>query len=120
MKTVNEILTSALKNVDGLLVSNNNLKSSIYKKDLFNGLEQSQKKATRKKIRNMTLSYFKSILATKDKKSLQKLVQSFDEFYKQIYLVNDYSFQSVTTEKNENKELIKNALEIVKKELNIK
>ena len=53
----------------------------------------------------------------KDKTRLEKLKKAFLDFYKQVYKVNDFSLSSVCSEnmKETNKEILKKALQIVKK-----
>ena len=52
-----------------------------------------------------------------DKTRLEKIKKAFLDFYKQVYKVNDFSLSSVCSEnmKETNKEILKKALQIVKK-----
>lgn len=124
MKNVNEILNNSRKSVESLLVTNKGTKKeSIYKEDVFEGLNDKQKKSARKKVRNYVHSIFESIIfADKEKKkeNITKLAKEFAEFYKETYKVNDYSFSSVASENTKDKEIINNALAIIKRELKIK
>lgn len=124
MNKVLETLSKARKNIESELKTNKGTKKeSIYKDSIFAELSDKEKKIARKKIRNFVSSLFESlILADKEnnKKSVTKLVNSFVDFYKETYKVNDYSFSSVASENTKNKEIINSALVIIKKELKIK
>ena len=121
---INEILDKSKKSTSGLLNTNlGTKKESIYKESIFEGLSDKQKKSARKKIRNYVHAIFESIITkSNDKKTkeLNDLIQSFVEFYTETYRVNDYSFSSVASENTKEKELINNALGIIKKQLKIK
>ena len=124
MKNVNEILNNSRKSVESLLVTNKGTKKeTIYKDAIFEGLNDKEKKTARKRIRNYVHAIFESIIFSekeKNKQSITKLANSFAEFYKETYKVNDYSFSSVASENTKDKEIINNALAIIKKELKIK
>ena len=124
MKNVNEILNNSRKSVESLLVTNKGTKKeTIYKDAIFEGLNDKEKKTARKRIRNYVHAIFESIVFSekeKNKQSVTKLANSFAEFYKETYKVNDYSFSSVASENTKDKEIINNALAIIKKELKIK
>lgn len=124
MKNVNEILNNSRKSVESLLVTNKGTKKeTIYKDAIFEGLSDKEKKTARKRIRNYVHAIFESIIFSekeKNKQSVTKLANSFAEFYKETYKVNDYSFSSVASENTKDKEIINSALAIIKKELKIK
>lgn len=124
MSTILESLAKARKNVESELKTNKGTKKeSIYKESIFAELSDKEKKSARKKIRNFVGSIFESIIIAdkeNNKKSITKLANSFAEFYKETYKVNDYSFTSVASENTKDKETINNALTIIKKELKIK
>ena len=124
MKNVNEILNNSRKSVESLLVTNKGTKKeTIYKDAIFEGLNDKEKKTARKRIRNYVHAIFESIVFSekeKNKQSVTKLANSFAEFYKETYKVNDYSFSSVASENTKDKDVINNALAIIKKELKIK
>lgn len=106
-------------NTNGLLKTSLGKKTEIYIESLFNGLNEKQKKSTRKKIRNNTYSLLESICKmyeTKEKEKLTKLVKAFKEFYKEVYKVNDFSFSSIASEntKDTKKEVLTKGLQIVK------
>lgn len=110
-KTFNE-------NSKGLLTTNlGTKKPSIYKDELFEGVEEKQKKSLRKKFRNMLFSVAKAIVTETKEDNKKSLINTFNEFYSQIYKVQDYSLSSVCNEnlQQEKKEVLIKALEIAKK-----
>lgn len=124
---VNEILEKSRKNTSGLLLSNKGAKKeSIYKKIIFEGLNDKEKKSSRKKIRNYVHSIFESVINADSLKNstsvntVNKLAKEFSEFYKETYKINDYSFASIASENTKDKDTINNALSIIKKALKIK
>lgn len=124
MKNVNEILNNSRKSVESLLVTNKGTKKeTIYKDAIFEGLNDKEKKSARKRIRNYVHTIFESLIFAekeKNKQSITKLANSFADFYKETYKVNDYSFSSIASENTKDKEVINNALAIIKRELKIK
>lgn len=90
-------------------------KTEIYKKDLFVGANEKQIKSLRKKFRNVTFNFLSSIATNADK----KLIEGFIDFYKQVYVINDFSFSSIASEntKEEKKAILIKGLEIVKKSM---
>lgn len=87
----------------------------IYKKELFEGANEKQIKSLRKKFRNVTFNFLSTIATNADK----KLIDGFIDFYKQVYVLNDFSFSSIASEntKEEKKEILIKGLEIVKKSM---
>ena len=67
----------------------------MYRKELFAGQLDIEKKRTRKKLRNVRDGFAIEILNCKDKQRLQRLCKDFAEYYKQVYTVNDYSVNSI-------------------------
>lgn len=124
MGNINEILEKSKKSTSGLLNTNlGTKKESIYKESIFEGLSDKQKKSARKKIRNYVHAIFESIITKsteKKTKEVDNLINSFVEFYTETYRINDYSFSSVASENTKEKDLINNALTIIKKQLKIK
>lgn len=114
-----DILANLNKSTEGLLKTSFGVKKSdIYKEEIFSGLSlDKEKKIARKKFRNIILSLSESLIQEKDKTRLEKLKKAFLDFYKQVYKVNDFSLSSVCSEnmKETNKEILKKALQIVKK-----
>lgn len=113
-----DILANLHKSTEGLLKTSFGVKKSdIYKEEIFSELSDKEKKVARKKFRNTMLSLSESLTQEKDKTRLEKLKKSFLDFYKKAYKVNDFSLSSVCSEnmKETNKEILKKALQIVKK-----
>lgn len=90
-------------------------KTEIYKKELFEGANERQIKSLRKKFRNVTFDFLSTIAMNADK----KLIDGFIDFYKLVYINNDFSFSSIASEntKEEKKEILMKGLEIVKKSM---
>ena len=90
--------------------------TEIYKKELFEGANEKQIKSLRKKFRNVTFNFLSTIATNTDK----KLIEEFIDFYKQVYVLNDFSFSSIASEntkEEKKKEILRKGLEIVKKSL---
>lgn len=86
---VNEILKSVTAN----LKSNAGRNESIYKKEIFEGIEN--KKNLRSKLRKIAENFAKTINNEKNKENLKSLIKNFEEFYKSFYILNDYSVNSI-------------------------
>lgn len=117
-KVADEILNRVRNNTKGLLNTNLGTKKlSVYKEECFIGCSDKEKKSLRKKFRNVLLSISKSLIEEKNKDNKKKLINAFNEFYKETYLVNDYSLQSVCNENlsNEKKKILEIALKECKK-----
>lgn len=117
-KIADEILNRVRNNTKGLLNTNLGTKKlSIYKEECFIGYSDKEKKSLRKKFRNVLLSIAKSLIEEKNKDNKKKLVNAFNEFYKDTYLIHDYSIQSVCNENlsNEKKQILEQALKECKK-----
>lgn len=113
-----DILANLNKSTEGLLKTSFGVKkSNVYKEEIFSELSDKEKKLARKKFRNTLLSLSESMVQEKDKTRLEKLKKAFLDFYKKAYKVNDFSLSSVCSEnmKETNKEILKKALQIVKK-----
>lgn len=110
-----DVLKSVKEKNAGLFKTSLGTKTEIYKKELFKGANEKQIKSLRKKFRNVTFNFLSSIATNADK----KLIDGFIEFYKQVYVLNDFSFNSIASEntKEEKKEILLKGLEIVKKSL---
>ena len=115
--SASDIIANLTKNCEGLLKSNlGTKKTSIYNTGVLPSDEKG-KKSTRKKLRNVLFSICSSIIEEKNEDNKKRLVNSFNEFYKATYRVNDYTLASVCNE-NLNatkKEIILKALNICKK-----
>lgn len=119
-KTTNakSILANLQKETQGFLKTNlGTRKENIYKSEIFSEYNDKEKKSLRKKLRNTLYSICSSLIAEKDETKKKKLIFSFNEFYKQVYVTNDYSLQSVCNEnlKTEKKDILQQALNICKK-----
>lgn len=108
-----DVLKSVKEKNAGLFKTSLGTKTEIYKKELFDGANEKQIKSLRKKFRNVTFNFLSSIATNADK----KLIDGFIDFYKQVYVINDFSFNSIASEntKDEKKAILLKGLEIVKK-----
>lgn len=118
--SIDSIFKSLNEKTNGLLKTSLGKKTEIYVESLFTELnEKQQKKAYRKKLRNTTFSLLDSICKAKEEKKqneLKTLVSAFNDFYKQVYKIHDFSFSSIASEntKEEKKEILIKGLNIVK------
>lgn len=110
-----DVLKSVKEKNAGLFKTSLGTKTEIYKKELFEGANEKQTKSLRKKFRNVTFNFLSSIATNADK----KLIEGFIDFYKQVYTLNDFSFNSVASEntKEEKKAILIKGLEVVKNSL---
>lgn len=108
-----DVLKSVKEKNAGLFKTSLGTKTEIYKKELFLGANEKQIKSLRKKFRNVTFNFLSTIANNADK----KLIDGFIDFYKQVYVLNDFSFSSIASEntKEEKKSILLKGLEIVKK-----
>lgn len=110
-----DVLKSVKEKNQGLFKTSLGTKTEIYKKELFEGANEKQIKSLRKKFRNVTFNFLSTIANNADK----KLIDGFIDFYKQVYVLNDFSFSSIASEntKEEKKEILIKGLEIIKKSM---
>lgn len=110
-----DVLKSVKEKNAGLFKTSLGTKTEIYKKKLFEGANEKQIKSLRKKFRNITFNFLSTIANNADK----KLIDGFIDFYKQVYTLNDFSFNSIASEntKEEKKAILIKGLEIVKNSL---
>ena len=110
-----DVLKSVKEKNAGLFKTSLGTKTEIYKKELFDGANEKQIKSLRKKFRNVTFNFLSTIATNADK----KLIEGFIDFYKQVYVTNDFSFNSIASEntKEEKKAILVKGLEIVKNSL---
>lgn len=110
-----DVLKSVKEKNAGLFKTSLGTKTEIYKKELFEGANEKQMKSLRKKFRNVTFNFLSTIANNADK----KLIEGFIDFYKQVYVINDFSFNSIASEntKEEKKAILLKGLEIVKNSL---
>lgn len=113
-----DVLKSVKEKNAGLFKTSLGTKTEIYKKELFEGANEKQIKSLRKKFRNVTFNFLSTIANNADK----KLIEGFIDFYKQVYTLNDFSFNSIASEntKEEKKAILIKGLEIVKNSLKLK
>ena len=78
---------------DLLKTNKGGAKESIYKKDIFEGVEN--KKSLRTKLRKLMFNYCSSILNITDSEKAKNLAKDFSNFYVSVYRVNDFSLSSV-------------------------
>lgn len=110
--TIESIFANLAKS--GINLSLENSHRSVFKKELINDLTDSQAKVFRRKIRKMIISFAETLCnAPTDAKAKQQ----FNDLYKQVYSVNDYTLQSICSEnmKEANKKILQKALDIAKK-----
>lgn len=110
-----DVLKSVKEKNAGLFKTSLGTKTEIYKKELFEGANEKQVKSLRKKFRNVTFNFLSTIANNADK----KLIEGFIDFYKQVYTLNDFSFNSIASEntKEEKKVILIKGLEIVRNSL---
>lgn len=117
---VNNVKNNAIESIfanlakSGINLSLENSHRSVFKSELIKDLTDVQAKVFRRKIRKMILSFAETLCnAPTDAKAKQQ----FNELYKQVYAVNDYSLQSICSEnmKEVNKKILQKALDIAKK-----
>lgn len=110
-----DVLKSIKEKNAGLFKTSLGTKTEIYKKELFEGANEKQIKSLRKKFRNVTFNFLSTIANNADK----NLIDGFIDFYKQVYVINDFSFSSIASEntKEEKKAILIKGLEIVKNSL---
>lgn len=112
--SVNDIFANLAKSGINLNLENSPHNRSVFKPELIKDLTDSQAKIFRRKIRKMILSFAETLCnAPTDAKAKQQ----FNELYKQVYAVNNYTLQSICSEnmKEVNKKILQKALEIAKK-----
>lgn len=110
-----DVLKSVKEKNAGLFKTSLGTKTEIYKRELFEGANEKQIKSLRKKFRNVTFNFLSTIANNADK----KLIDGFIDFYKQVYTLNDFSFNSIASEntKEEKKAILIKGLEVVKNSL---
>ena len=119
-KTTNNVTNNVMDTIfanlakSGINLTLENSHRSVFKKELIENLTDTQAKVFRRKIRKMMLSFAETLCNAPTDATAKK---QFNELYKQVYTVNDYTLQSVCSEnmKEINKNLLRKALEIAKK-----
>ena len=96
---------------DLLKTNKGGAKENIYKKDIFDGVDN--KKSLRTKLRKLMLNYCSSIINITDSEKAKNLAKDFAKFYSSVYRVNDFSLSSVSSANTEEskKEILTKGLE---------
>ena len=84
---------------DLLKTNKGGAKESIYKKDIFDGVDN--KKSLRTKLRKLMFNYCNSILNITETEKAKNLAKDFANFYSSVYRVNDFSLSSVSSANTE-------------------
>lgn len=111
-KKVSDIFANLAKS--GINLSLENSHRSVFKKELIENLTDTEQKTFRRKARKLILTFAETLCnAPADAKAKQQ----FNELYKQVYAVNDYTLQSICSEnmREVNKKILQKALDIAKK-----
>ena len=91
-------LNSSFSN-DLLKTNKGGAKENIYKKDIFNGVDN--KKSLRTKLRKLMFNYCNSILNITETEKAKNLAKDFANFYSSVYRINDFSLSSVSSANTE-------------------
>lgn len=78
---------------DLLKTNKGGAKENIYKKDIFEGVEN--KKSLRTKLRKLMFNYCSSIINITDSEKAKNLAKDFSNFYSSVYRINDFTLSSV-------------------------
>ena len=78
---------------DLLKTNKGGAKENIYKKDIFDGVDN--KKSLRTKLRKLMFNYCNSILNITETEKAKNLAKDFANFYSSVYRINDFSLSSV-------------------------
>ena len=84
---------------DLLKTNKGGAKENIYKKDIFDGVDN--KKSLRTKLRKLMFNYCNSILNITETEKAKNLAKDFANFYASVYRVNDFSLSSVSSANTE-------------------
>ena len=84
---------------DLLKTNKGGAKENIYKKDIFDGVDN--KKSLRTKLRKLMFNYCSSILNITETEKAKNLAKDFANFYSSVYRVNDFSLSSVSSANTE-------------------
>ena len=81
-------------------------KESIYLPSIYEGCSTTdEKKAIRKKIRNLAEKFCTDIIQCKDIAKLTKLIADFKQFYSMCYINNDYTISSIASKNTDSLQL---------------
>lgn len=97
----------------GVNLSLENSHRSVFKPELIKDLTDVQQKTFRRKARKLTITLAESLVNAPEN---EKLFKQFNEAYKSLYAINDYTLQSICSEnmREKNKETLQKALNIAK------
>ena len=84
---------------DLLKTNKGGAKENIYKKDIFDGVDN--KKSLRTKLRKLMFNYCTSILNITETEKAKNLAKDFANFYTSVYRINDFSLSSVSSANTE-------------------
>lgn len=84
---------------DLLKTNKGGAKENIYKKDIFDGVDN--KKSLRTKLRKLMFNYCNSILNITETEKTKNLAKDFANFYSSVYRINDFSLSSVSSANTE-------------------
>lgn len=84
---------------DLLKTNKGGAKENIYKKDIFDGVDN--KKSLRTKLRKLMFNYCSSIINITDSEKAKNLAKDFSNFYSSVYRINDFSLSSVSSANTE-------------------
>ena len=84
---------------DLLKTNKGGAKENIYKKDIFDGVDN--KKSLRTKLRKLMFNYCNSILNITETEKAKNLAKDFAKFYSSVYRINDFSLASVSSANTE-------------------
>ena len=95
---------------DLLKTNKGGAKENIYKKDIFDGVDN--KKSLRTKLRKLMFNYCNSILNITETEKAKNLAKDFANFYSSVYRINDFSLSSVSSANTEDskKEMLSKGL----------
>lgn len=81
--------------------------SSLYKEEIFKGMDSDQRKNKRNKLRNQ-LKNFRNDILGKDRKEDERIesIKSFMEFYKENWILQDLKIESFSNAKNDREDNI--------------
>ena len=98
------------KSTELLKTSKGGAKENIYKKDIFENVEN--KKAMRTKLRKLMFNYCNSIISITDTNKCKSLAKDFLNFYTTVYKVNDFTLNSIASANTEEtkKDILQNGL----------
>lgn len=109
--SVNDIFANLAK--VGVNLNLENSHRSVFKSELIKDLTDAQQKTFRRKARKLIIALAESLVNYPDN---EKLFKQFNETYKSLYAINDYTLQSICSEnmREKNKETLQKALNIAK------